>query len=194
MKEEAENLQILEGTDESYTLSTNNQVVIHCSGEKEDLVSVAVDDVVIDASNYTVEKGSTKLTLKAEYLETLTAGEHKVTLNYAQGKYAENSIDITLTVLAGDSSDSNDSSDNSDSNDSSDSSDSSDAGNIGNTDNSAEADKDDEADVTDDAQNVVTTGTATPGTGDNNNIGLWIILCMSACMVIAGILRKKNYK
>lgn len=41
-----------------------------------DFLKVQVDGKDLDASNYTVKDGSTIVTLKAEYLETLSAGKH----------------------------------------------------------------------------------------------------------------------
>ena len=52
--------------------------------------------MVVDASNYTVEEGSTIVTFKAAYLETLSAGAHTVTLNYT----GERSVNTVLTILA----------------------------------------------------------------------------------------------
>lgn len=41
-----------------------------------DFLKVQVDGKDLDASNYTVKEGSTIVTLKAEYLETLSVGKH----------------------------------------------------------------------------------------------------------------------
>ena len=69
-----------------YTLGTLKEVVIVCDGELEALESIAVDGQVLDAAKYTVVSGSTILTLKSEYLETLSVGEHKVEFIYKDGK------------------------------------------------------------------------------------------------------------
>ena len=51
----------------------------------DEFKSVAIDGETVDAANYTTEKGSLKLVLKAAYLETLADGEHNVTIAFAKG-------------------------------------------------------------------------------------------------------------
>ena len=46
-----------------------------------DFQKVQVDGKDLDASNYTVKEGSTIVTLKAEYLETLSVGKHTLAIN-----------------------------------------------------------------------------------------------------------------
>lgn len=85
---------VLEVTDKVYLIGSGGNATIKCTGELKDFVSVAVDGVPIDSSNYTVVEGSTVLTFLSSYLDTLSVGDHVVTLNYTYG-----SIDTTLTVL-----------------------------------------------------------------------------------------------
>ena len=87
---------IAEGTDNAYMLNSSEDVSIHCTGNLEDLVSVKMDDQIVDATNYTLREGSTIVTFKTAYLDTLPAGDHKVTLSYSGGL----SADATLKVLA----------------------------------------------------------------------------------------------
>ena len=87
---------ILEGTDKAYTKGTNATVSVHCTSDLEDLIGVKMDGKEVEEANYTLKKGSTIVTFKTEYLETLSAGEHTVTLLYAGGR----SVDSTLTILA----------------------------------------------------------------------------------------------
>ena len=88
---------ILEGTDSSYTKGTSGATAsIHCSGNLKDLIDVKMDGVVVDESNYTKEEGSTIITFKTNYLETLSIGEHTVTLSYTKGRM----INTTLTIVA----------------------------------------------------------------------------------------------
>lgn len=44
------------------------------------------DGKAVDADCYTAESGSTIITLKAGYLETLAAGEHTLTVLYTDGE------------------------------------------------------------------------------------------------------------
>ena len=166
---------LLEETDKSYALGTNGNVSIHCTGELDELENVEMDGEIVEESNYTTKEGSTIVTFKAAYLETLSVGGHTVTLNYSGGR----SIDTTLSILAkavvddGASDDSN----NSFADDS-------------NDDNSNTTADDDNSN----AGAASVSATETPSTGDSSNAGLWLIVCMLACVVIAGILSKKAYK
>lgn len=62
-----------------------------------DFKSVRVDGQKVEAANYTVESGSTKVTLKAEFLETLAEGEHTVRI---LSKGSEASAKFTVKVAA----------------------------------------------------------------------------------------------
>ena len=57
--------------------------------------SVAVDGIVISTDKYTSASGSTIITLKPAYLETLTVGAHTLRINFTDG-YAE----TTFTIAA----------------------------------------------------------------------------------------------
>lgn len=85
----------LEFTDTGYVIGSSGGATIKCSGALEDFVSVAVDGVVVDPSNYTLKKGSTILTFTSAFMDTLSKGEHKITMNYTYG-----SIDMALKVTA----------------------------------------------------------------------------------------------
>ncbi|MCI8465278.1 MAG: leucine-rich repeat protein [Lachnospiraceae bacterium] len=83
-----------EVTDKVYVVGSGSGAVIKCSGAVEDFVSVAIDGNLLDPSYYTVESGSTVLTILSAFLDKLPAGDHTVTLNYT---YA--SVDTVLTVV-----------------------------------------------------------------------------------------------
>ena len=57
-------------------------------GDLEKLVKVKLDGIEINSSNYELKSGSTILTLKSNYLNTLEPGIHKVEFEYNDG-YAE---------------------------------------------------------------------------------------------------------
>lgn len=56
---------------------------------------VEVDGKTVDPANYEAVAGSVKITLKSAYLETLSAGEHTVTVKFDDGQ-----AETKLTVLA----------------------------------------------------------------------------------------------
>ena len=73
-------------------------VTITSDGDFSKFVSVEMDDVIVAESNYTAVEGSTVITFKAEYLNSLTPGRHIVTINYEGGV----SVDSVLTIEAAD--------------------------------------------------------------------------------------------
>ena len=98
--DEAETLLMIvpEKTDSTYVQGSGKDLVIYCTGEFNKFVSAEMDGELIDPSNYTVEEGSTVLTLAASYLDTLSVGKHVVTLNYIDG-----SISTDITILKAES-------------------------------------------------------------------------------------------
>lgn len=54
-----------------------------------------MDYETVDPSNYTLSEGSTILTFKSKYLDTLSVGKHIITLNYNNA-----SVSSVLTVIA----------------------------------------------------------------------------------------------
>ena len=56
--------------------------MITCDGALDKLTGIYVDDKLVDAANYTLKSGSTILTFNADYLNTLSAGTHKVRFQY----------------------------------------------------------------------------------------------------------------
>lgn len=71
-----------DGTDKEYIIGSKNGASIHCSYDLTDFISVTVDYETVDPSNYTLAEGSTILTFNSDYLDTLSPGEHTITLNY----------------------------------------------------------------------------------------------------------------
>ena len=77
--------------------------MIRGNGEFSKFTCVKVDGSIIDASNYTAREGSTIITLKAEYLDTLAEGSHSFELVWTDG-----SAYTTFTVAKNEDSDDND--------------------------------------------------------------------------------------
>ena len=63
--------KILDGANSSWPENTDGSLTIRGNGEMEKFQNVKVDGKIIDKKNYTVTKGSTIITLKADYLKTL---------------------------------------------------------------------------------------------------------------------------
>lgn len=73
---------VSENTDKIYIIGSETETSIYCSYDLSDFVSVAMDGETVDPSNYALAAGSTLLTFKPAYLDTLSVGDHTVTLNY----------------------------------------------------------------------------------------------------------------
>ena len=69
------------------------------NAEYADFLSVQVDGKALDASSYTVKEGSTIVTLKPEYLETLSVGKHTLAIVSDTGTA---STDFTIKAAASD--------------------------------------------------------------------------------------------
>lgn len=102
------NLKLVHGLDSYYkpydlteganqTINTSGEDVkvltIKTSGHLEKLVKVQVDNEDLDEENYELASGSTILTLKPEYLKTLSEGEHTLKL-----VYIDNTIETKFTI------------------------------------------------------------------------------------------------
>jgi len=103
-------LEILEGTDAYYVEGTDDTVDIHCNGELKDFVRVDMDGQTVDKSNYSIEEGSTILSFKNAYLNTLAEGEHTVTLHYTGNRTVVSKLTILAAASDDDSHNDNDSS------------------------------------------------------------------------------------
>ena len=74
---------ITAGAGGTYELSTDGTLTITCDGALDKLTGIYVDDKLVDAANYTLRSGSTILTFKASYLNTLSVGTYKVKFQYS---------------------------------------------------------------------------------------------------------------
>lgn len=77
--------KILDGTNSSWTQGAHKDLVIRGNGELSKFKCVKVDGTVVDEKNYTVSEGSTVVTLKEDYLKTLTAGKHTFEIVWTDG-------------------------------------------------------------------------------------------------------------
>jgi hypothetical protein len=84
---------IISGAEEEHELNADGTLTITCDGALDKLTEIYVDDKLVDAANYTLKSGSTILTFKAEYLNTLSVGTHKVKFRYNDG-----SVETTISI------------------------------------------------------------------------------------------------
>lgn len=82
--------KVIEGANGSWVQNTDGTLTFRIDGDFSKFVGIKVDDLWVDAENYTSAKGSTIVTLKNEYLKTLSADEHKITFVYTDGEVSTN--------------------------------------------------------------------------------------------------------
>ena len=77
--------KIIYGADSSWTQNVDGSLVIRGDGEFAGFLKVLVDGKEIAPENYTAEEGSTVITLKAEFLSTLSEGSHTFEIVWRDG-------------------------------------------------------------------------------------------------------------
>ena len=83
---ETPNYKIIEGENGAWTQNSDGTLVFRANGDFSKFTGVKVNDTLIDEKNYTAVSGSTVITLKADYLKTLSVGTHKLTVVYTDGE------------------------------------------------------------------------------------------------------------
>ena len=87
---EATEYKVIEGTNSSWVQNADKTLAFRVDGDLSKFVGVKVYDEWVDKENYTTGSGSTIVTLKNEYLKTLSEGEHKITFVYTDGEVSTN--------------------------------------------------------------------------------------------------------
>ena len=77
--------EIIEGKGQSITAGEKKELTFKSNAAFSDFIRVELDGKALDAKNYTVKEGSTVVTLKADYVATLSAGEHTIGIVSASG-------------------------------------------------------------------------------------------------------------
>ena len=88
----ASDYKMIEGANGTWTQNSNGTLVFRANGDFSKFTGVKVDGTLIDAKNYTAVSGSTVITLKADYLKTLSVGTHKLTVVYTDGECSTNFV------------------------------------------------------------------------------------------------------
>lgn len=81
---------VIEGANGKWTQNSNGTLTFRIDGDFSKFTGVKVDGKLLDAKNYTAVSGSTVITLKADYLKTLSAASHKLTVVYSDGECSTN--------------------------------------------------------------------------------------------------------
>ena len=163
--------KILDGANSSWPENTDGSLTIRGNGEMEKFQNVKVDGKIIDKKNYTVTKGSTIITLKADYLKTLATGDHTFEIVWTDG-----SATTKFAVAKNKSGDNNNNNNNNKKNNSNN------AKNNQTTQNNPTDTKKKEQSVT------------APKTGDTSDMTLWTTLLIVSFAGAAGIVVRRNNK
>ena len=90
---EPNNYSITEGANGTHKINEDGTYVLRASGELDKFVSIEVDGMLLDSSNYTLKRGSTIVTFTKEYMDQLAVGTHVIKVNFTDG-VATTSINI----------------------------------------------------------------------------------------------------
>lgn len=164
--------KILDGANSSWPENTDGSLTIRGNGEMEKFQNVKVDGKIIDKKNYTVTKGSTIITLKADYLKTLATGDHTFEIVWTDG-----SATTKFAVAKNKSGDNNKNNNNNNKKNNSNN-----AKNNQTTQNNPADTKKKEQSVT------------APKTGDTSDMTLWTTLLIVSFAGAAGIVVRRNNK
>ena len=79
--------EVTEGANQKYTITKNNEAKFKINADFRlfDDGKVYVDNELVDLKNYTAESGSTIITLKKEFVDTLSVGEHTLKVLFNNG-------------------------------------------------------------------------------------------------------------
>ena len=86
---------IVKGANSTWRLNGEGGLSFTSNAAYADFLKVRVDGKDLDASSYTVKEGSTIVTLKADFLNTLPVGKHTLSIVSANG-----TAETTFTIIA----------------------------------------------------------------------------------------------
>ena len=102
---------IIEGENQTVKAGEKKDLVFRSNAEFADFIEVRIDGKTLDSKNYTAKEGSTIITLKADYVSSLSAGTHTIgivsdggiaeTTFIVQAKSSVNTSDQTDLLLWG---------------------------------------------------------------------------------------------
>lgn len=100
--------KIVKGDGSKWEKGTQTGLSFTANGAYAKFTGIKVDGKAVDKDNYTAVSGSTVIVLKAEYLQSLSAGKHTLTVQYTDGEascgFEVFAKDATATPETGDSS------------------------------------------------------------------------------------------
>lgn len=93
--------EVTEGANQKYTITKNNEAKFKINADFRlfDDGKVYVDNELVDPKNYTAESGSTIITLKKEFVDTLSIGEHTLKVVFNDGGEAITTFNVAKVTV-----------------------------------------------------------------------------------------------
>ena len=93
--------EVTEGANQKYTITENNEAKFRINADFRlfDDGKVYVDNELVDPKNYTAESGSTIITLKKEFVDTLSVGEHTLKVLFNDGGEAITTFNVARVTV-----------------------------------------------------------------------------------------------
>ena len=89
---------VIEGNNSSWQKNTDGTITFRANGDFAMFTGIKVDGTMVTADNYTAKSGSTIVTLKKAYLQSLGEGSHTITFFYTDGQCEANFNVTAVTV------------------------------------------------------------------------------------------------
>ena len=87
--------EVTDGSNQKYVITKNNEAKFRINADYSLFDGkVYVDGVLVDSENYTSESGSTIITFKKEYVDSLSAGEHTLKVTFTDGGEATTTFTV----------------------------------------------------------------------------------------------------
>ena len=93
--------EVTEGANQKYTITKNNEAKFKINADFRlfDDGKVYVDNELVDPKNYKAESGSTIITLKKEFVDTLSVGEHTLKVLFNDGGEAITTFNVARVTV-----------------------------------------------------------------------------------------------
>jgi len=95
----SEQYDLLEGENNKFTLKSDKELIFKTNGKYKLFNGIKVDDKLISKDNYIAEEGSTIITLKNTYLNSLAVGKHKLEILYNNGTVVTSNFEILQELI-----------------------------------------------------------------------------------------------
>ena len=91
--------EVTEGANQKYTITKNSEAKFKINADYSLFDGkVYIDNVLVDPENYTSESGSTIITFKKEFVDSLLAGEHTLKVTFTDGGEATTTFTVANIV------------------------------------------------------------------------------------------------